>query len=215
MRFRLTILTASLAAALAVPGAAQATKGAVAAGAPCLDAKVVTVACPGPAAPAATPPAAACGDGSIVPGPANLAAVRATTVCLVNRERTQRGLRPLQAVPALEGAAAGYATRMVRERFFDHTAPDGKTFVTRIKRTSYLRGALRRWSVGENLAWGSGALATPDAIVKAWMASPGHRANILNGAFTELGIAVAPGAPSAGVGNGAATYVNEFGLRQR
>jgi uncharacterized protein YkwD len=44
--------------------------------------------------------------------------------------------------------------------------------VTRIKRTTYLRAGLKRWSVGENLAWGSGSRATREKIVAAWMRSP-------------------------------------------
>ena len=47
------------------------------------------------------------------------------------------------------------------------------------------------------------------------MASPGHRANILRGAFREIGIGIAPGAPVAGLsGAGAVTYTNEFGARR-
>ena len=49
----------------------------------------------------------------------------------------------------------------------------------------------------------------------AWMASPGHRANILRGAFREIGIGIAPGAPMAGLaGDPAVTYTNEFGTRR-
>jgi uncharacterized protein YkwD len=105
---------------------------------------------------------------------------------------------------------------MVRQRFFEHTSPDGGTFLSRIMRTSYLRGSLKRWSVGENLAWGVGARATPESIVKGWMNSRLHKRNIVNARFDELGLGVALGAPRAGVGSGpAATYVNEFGMRRR
>lgn len=157
-----------------------------------------------------------CAGHDLVPDAANLAAVRDATLCLVNRERAERDLGKLKPVGVLDQVAAAYAKRMVRERFFDHTSPDGATFVTRIKRTSYLRGDLKRWSVAENLAWATGGLATPTKVVQGWMHSSGHRRNILTGRFTELGLGVAPGVPRAGLGDGpAATYVNEFGERRR
>ena len=55
----------------------------------------------------------------------------------------------------------------------------------------------RSWSVGENLAWGTGVLATPRATVRAWMHSPDHRANLLDRRFADVGIGVAAGAPIA------------------
>lgn len=167
------------------------------------------------AAPAAAQAATPCTGASLQPTPENVSQVRAATLCLVNRERSERGLHRLSSVPALQAVATSYAHRMVRERFFDHTAPDGDTFVSRVKRTSYLHDGVKRWSVGENIAWGSGELAAPAEIVKAWMHSPGHRRNILDAGFTELGLGVAVGAPRAGQGTDAGTYVNEFGTRRR
>jgi uncharacterized protein YkwD len=64
--------------------------------------------------------------------------------------------------------------------------------------------------MGENLGWGSGSLATPRAMVRSWMNSPGHRANILRPTFTEVGIAVVTRTPR---GIGGATYATEFGRR--
>ena len=68
------------------------------------------------------------------------------------------------------------------------------------------------WTLGENLAWGSYQLATPKSIVRSWMNSPGHRANILNGRFREIGIGVVDGAPVPGTSH-AATYATSFGTR--
>jgi uncharacterized protein YkwD len=98
---------------------------------------------------------------------------------------------------------------MVRQRFFDHVSPGGSTMAQRIKRTNYLDGR-RGWSLGENLAWGSGSLATPAEIVDGWMHSAGHRRNILDAGFREIGIGIALGSPTGGAG---ATYVNDFGSR--
>ena len=74
-----------------------------------------------------------------------------------------------------------------------------------------MRGA-RSWTVGENLAWGSGTRSTPREIVNAWMKSPGHRANILQRRFREIGIGVVFEAPH-GSSSTAATYTTTFGAR--
>src|SRR5919107_1385530 len=63
--------------------------------------------------------------------------------------------------------------------------------------------------VGENLAWGQGNLATPRAIAVAWMNSPGHRHNILQPEFTEIGVGIVPGTP--GDATWGATYTTDFG----
>ena len=133
------------------------------------------------------------------------------TLCLVNAERGRRGLRRLRTSDRLSAAARRHARDMVRHRYFSHVSRSGASFVERIRRTGYLRSA-RRWAVGENLAWGSGERSTPRSIVRAWMESPGHRANILAPSFREIGIGLALGAP-ADVTAPAATYATSFGAR--
>ena len=158
---------------------------------------------------------ARCDDAAAMPAQASDDAVRDATLCLLNAERTARGLGKLRAEDTLERVAGRYARQMVRDQFFDHTSPGGSTMVSRIKATTYLRG-VTSWSVGENLAWGSGPLATPKATVQAWMHSAGHRANILDRDFSEVGIGIADGAPVAlGGDGGGATYVTDFGRRRR
>ena len=138
-------------------------------------------------------------------------------MCLVNRERTRRGLPALRANRTLQASARAYARDMVRRSFFDHVSPSGATLTERIREnTRYLAGALR-WQIGENLAWGTGSRSTPAQIVRGWMHSPGHRANIVNRGFREMGLGVALGVPVAGSASasmsGAATYANQFGRR--
>ena len=156
-----------------------------------------------------------CEFGDALPGQATLEDVQDATLCLMNAQRAARGLGRLRSQPLLEAAAARYARLMVRQRFFDHTSPGGSTMVSRIKSTTYLRDVLA-WTVGENLAWGSGSMATPRATVQAWMRSADHRANLLAGSFADVGIGIAQGAPEAlGDGELAGTYVTDFGRRQR
>lgn len=155
-----------------------------------------------------------CANAGVLPTAANAAKMRSATLCLLNRERTRRGLRKLRAQGTLATVAKRYAKQMVRDSFFDHVSPGGSTMVGRIKATAYLSSA-RSWSVGENIAWGAGPQATPAAIMKAWMDSPGHRHNILDRGFREIGIGIITGVPVAGIGSDGATYVTEFGRRSR
>jgi uncharacterized protein YkwD len=158
---------------------------------------------------------AACAGAGLHPSARNLAKVRTATLCLLNRERAHHGLPRLRQQHALGGAAGRYARLMVRQGFFAHVSPGGSTMEQRIRHTSYLRG-VHGWALGENLAWGAGSHASPRQIVSAWMRSPGHRANILNGTFREIGIGLATGAPRrAGASAGAGTFVTEFGTRRR
>jgi uncharacterized protein YkwD len=160
-------------------------------------------------APAAS---AACGaSASAMPGQASRSAMADTTICLLNVERAHRGMRPLRLNGRLSRAARGHAGDMVQHDYFSHASRSGASFVDRIRRTGYLRGP-RAWLVGENLAWGTGDRSSPAAIVDAWMHSPGHRANILQRRFREIGIGLVVGAPEHLPGP-AATYATEFGTR--
>jgi uncharacterized protein YkwD len=156
-----------------------------------------------------------CAGADALPGQAAGDDLRDATLCLMNAERSARGLGRLQSEPLLGRVAAGYARQMVRGRFFDHTSPGGSTMLARIRATSYLRD-VSSWSVGENLAWGTGPLATPRAIIRAWMHSADHRANLLGRDFADVGIGVAAGAPIAlDAGELGGTYVTDFGRRLR
>jgi uncharacterized protein YkwD len=85
--------------------------------------------------------------------------------------------------------------------------------VTRIKADGYVPSPTDGYVIGENLAWGTLGLATPESIVQAWIASPGHLANILEGQYRQTGVAVVPAAPpSLADGQSGATYAQEFGV---
>lgn len=173
---------------------------------PCL-ATLAALTLPAPAMACDAPAAQA------LPTADTLARAAASTLCLINEERVERGLRPLDADRQLESAARGYAGAMVADGFFSHVSPDGGGLRGRLDAASWIPRS-GSWSAGENIAWGSGELGAPQRIVKAWMASPGHRANILNRTFTELGLGIAVGAPDTAAGSGpAATYVVDFGHR--
>jgi uncharacterized protein YkwD len=148
-----------------------------------------------------------------MPAPDNSATLRSATLCLVNEERTTRGLAQLTANSQLGKAAQRYSQAMVRESFFDHVSPGGSTLLSRVRRgTAYLRGA-RSYALGENIAWGSGNYATPKETVQGWMESQGHRDNILNRRYRHIGVGIAIGAPEDTGGMPAATYTTDFGQK--
>ena len=130
--------------------------------------------------------------------------------CLLNAERRSRGLRPLRSNSRLARAARLHSRDMVSKRYFSHDARDGRSMLDRIRAAGYLR-ARAAFTVGENIGWGSGSLASPRALVRAWMDSPPHRANILHRRYREIGIGLVLGAPSPGVSGAAVTATTNFG----
>lgn len=154
---------------------------------------------------------AACENTNARPGEASEAALAKSVVCLLNKQRSRRDIRKLRVNSALSAAARRHTVDMVTRNYFDHVSKSGADVVDRLTQTGYIGGA-RSWTVGENLAWGSGTRSTPREIVSAWMDSPGHRANILQRRFREIGIGVVFQAPN-GASSTAATYTTTFGAR--
>jgi len=97
---------------------------------------------------------------------------------LVNEHRKAAGLAPVTYSAKLSAAAQVRAVEI--EKSFSHTRPDGRYFSTVFAE----HGITYRYS-GENIAWGQ---RSPEEVVTAWMNSAGHRANILNANFKELGV---------------------------
>jgi uncharacterized protein YkwD len=115
--------------------------------------------------------------------PAGDAGAEAAVLTLVNQERGKAGCGPLTADSRLATAARLHSEDMAARNFFDHTNPDGVTFDQRITKAGY------RWSgAAENIAKGQ---TTPASVMDSWMHSPGHRANILNCGFKNIGIGLA------------------------
>jgi len=144
--------------------------------------------------------ALACVNDEPYPGAVSARAYARAVECLVNEQRAGVGLRAVSHDRRLARAARRYSSAMVRERFFDHVSPEGSTLDQRARAAGYAGGAL-----GETLGWGEGALATPSAIVAAWMASPPHHAVLLDGAFRRIGLGVATGSPDGTPGSATVT----------
>ena len=153
-----------------------------------------------------------CANADVEPTGGNLPEVREAILCLHNQIRARRGLPLLKENARLRRAALGHSSDMVSRGFFEHTSPNGTSMVERIQAARYVSPRFG-WALGENLAWGTGSLATPQAIMKAWMDSPGHRANVVKRAYREIGIGVVAGVPTDR-GSGA-TYTADFGVIRR
>jgi uncharacterized protein YkwD len=153
-----------------------------------------------------------CANADLQPDTTNLPTISDATFCLLNAERAARGLTALKPDRQLQRAALAHGGDMVGHQYFAHEGLDGSQPAERIRATGYLSGG-GAWRIGENLAWGTGDLATPRSIMAAWMHSPGHRANILQPEYRQIGFGVIAGNPNAKDGAGA-TYVTEFGVVQ-
>jgi uncharacterized protein YkwD len=100
-------------------------------------------------------------------------------VVLVNQERARVGCPPLGVSPQLSVSAQGHSQDMALNNIFSHTGSDGSSPWDRMAATGYTAGA------AENVAAG---YATADLVMAVWMRSAGHRANILNCGFSEIGV---------------------------
>jgi uncharacterized protein YkwD len=137
-------------------------------------------------------PAGAVAAGDCSPGaawPADRADLAAQVVTLVNAHRAQLGLAPLVVSPTLTATAEWKARNMAAYGYMDHDdpAPVPRTADERIAACGYQSPA---W--GENIATG---YATAQAVVDAWLSSPGHRANIERPEFRATGVGAA-GSPT-------------------
>ncbi len=106
---------------------------------------------------------------------------RTRVVDLTNAQRAASGLGALTVNADLQRSAQRYVNHLAADGAFSHT--DGSVLGTRVTQAGYVYTF-----VGENLALGQ---TSPRGVVAAWMASPEHRANMLDGRFTEMGVGVA------------------------
>ena len=104
---------------------------------------------------------------------------------LINAERVRLGLSPLTISPVLMQVAEAHSQDMVNRNFFDHVNPDGQDPSDRLDEAGY-----DWWACGENIG---GGYTTPQAMFDGWMKSPGHKANMLDPDFTEIGLGYVTG----------------------
>jgi uncharacterized protein YkwD len=111
----------------------------------------------------------------------NRAKIAKALLCAINAERKRNGVKPVRASAALSRFATAHTTDMVASRFYSHDSPTKGGFAARLRRSRY------RGSSGENLGAG---MPTVAGIMKGWMGSPIHRANVLSKRWKFVGISV-------------------------
>lgn len=99
-------------------------------------------------------------------------------VTLVNKERAKAGVNKLEMDATLQKAAAKRAKEL--KALFSHSRPDGSLCFTVLDEYN-----ISNMAAGENIAMGQ---TTPESVMNSWMNSPGHKANILSGNFTKIGV---------------------------
>jgi uncharacterized protein YkwD len=122
----------------------------------------------------------------------------ADVVAAINRARVSRGVPPLRVGIRLQRAARAHSRAMARSGSLTHGS-----WYQRL-RSFGVRGRM----VGENIAWGAGSDGSPSAIVGMWLASPPHRATMLNRGFRQVGVGIAVG--SMGGYSGASVATADF-----
>ncbi|MEV8592949.1 CAP domain-containing protein [Streptomyces sp. NPDC052012] len=137
-----------------------------------------------PSTTAPKPPASSAPSSPSAPKPsATASGAVARVVELVNAERSKAGCSAVKVNSALTKAAQDHSEDMAATGTMSHTGSDGSSPEQRITRAGY------SWSAyGENVAYG---YSTPEQVMQGWMNSPGHRENILNCSFKEIGVGLA------------------------
>lgn len=119
-------------------------------------------------------------------------------LALVNAERARVGCAPLSMDVKLVAAAQGHSNDMANNNFFAHIGSEGSSVSERANAAGYSWGRL-----GENIAAGQ---SSPEAVMAGWMASPGHRDNILDCRYVHTGIGFVYQADDKPLGNNSVPY---------
>jgi uncharacterized protein YkwD len=149
-----------------------------------------------------------CGGGSI-----KLTSAEGRILKLHNQARTSRGLKALCVQPDLTRAARAHSQEMVEMDYMAHNSFDGESVKHRLERFGYTFSGYSYYLYGENIACGCGSRGSPDSIFKGWMQSPGHRSNILEKRYRQVGIGVRGG--TFKTCTRATSYTVDFATRRR
>lgn len=147
--------------------------------------------------------APSCEGGSI-----SLNAYEMRTFELHNQTRESNNLATFCVSEILTQAARSHSQEMIDQGYFSHNSYNGESYSARLESFGYSSYE----KVGENIAWGSGSLASPENIFQGWMESSGHRENILDPDYREVGIGTATG-ECEGYSD-CTMYTADFGVRQ-
>lgn len=141
--------------------------------------------------------------------------LEARVAARVNVVRRWHGLPPLNGSRGLAVAARRHSRDMGVRGYFEHDSAGGAAFWSRIER-SYASEGFSRWEVGENIAW-SAPHANAVQVVRQWMESPAHRANLLSATWRDFGLGAfrVPRAGGAFGGRAVTIVTLDLGVRAR
>jgi uncharacterized protein YkwD len=148
-----------------------------------------------------------CGGGEIF-----LSEKEKKTFVLHNEIRTDHNLPTFCVHPRLQEAARAHSKDMIRRDYFSHNTKGRGSFEKRLVRFGYDAKGYDYYRVGENIALGSGSDGEPESRMRAWMRSDGHRRNILNEEFREIGVGTHTGEYKGF--QGVTMYTVDFGVRR-
>ena len=134
------------------------------------------------------------------------------TFVLHNDIRREHNLPTLCVHPRLQEAARAHSKDMIRRDYFSHNTKGGGSFDKRLARFGYDAKRYDYYRVGENIALGSGPSGAPEDRMDAWMRSEGHRDNILNEDYREIGVGTHTGVFKGF--KGVIMYTADFGVRR-
>lgn len=141
-------------------------------------------------------PSDRCRGALTLPTSSNLTLIDTAVTCLVDRERAHHRLSALRPNRDLQGIASRLAGEMAIDGYFGDDSTTGQTPWQRITSSPYATGA-QALTIGQNIGWGTGGLATPEGMVDQWMRSAPHRLIILTSDYRDIGTGAAPVAPSS------------------
>jgi uncharacterized protein YkwD len=132
----------------------------------------------------------------------------------INAFRRAHHLTPLKLNTRLTAAAEEHTQQMAQDGYFAHNSANGSAFWRRIQQF-YSSGIWSYWSVGENLLWSSPDV-TPAKALQMWLASPEHRANLMNPRWREIGVSAVHENAAPGVYKGLDVTIvtTDFGVRK-
>ena len=114
-------------------------------------------------------------------------------LALVNHVRVTHNLPKLTISTCLERASRAHSREMVRRDYFSHNSYNGESFSHRLIRFGFSQSGCKRWTAGEDIAYGYGSGGTAKAVFRAWMHSKPHRAVILDKRLRRVGVGRAKG----------------------
>jgi uncharacterized protein YkwD len=143
-----------------------------------------------------------------------LTALESGVLAQINTFRRGHHLTPLRLNVKLGAAAREHTVQMAQDGYFAHESADGSVFWKRIQ-GFYASTPWAYWSVGENLLWSSPDV-TPAKALQMWLASPEHRANLMNPRWREIGVAAVHAAAAPGIFKGLDVTIvtTDFGVRR-